>query len=88
MWERGESWAWGWVSVGAWGHSVEISASTFLRRGLSGDKDVKVQKHLKLWRSGGGGQGERRAELGAEGHQHTSIVWLDPAEELECATRD
>lgn len=62
--KRGGRRAWDWAGVGTWGHSVEISASAFLR-GLKGDKDVKVQRHLKLWRSGGGGQGERIAEPGA-----------------------
>ena len=35
-------------------------------------------------------EGKEREEqnLGPGGHQHMSIVWLDPAEDLECATRD
>lgn len=75
MWERDGCRAWDWASVGTWGHSVEISASAFLRRGLKGRQRCQGAEAFEAV-SGGGGQGERRAEPGARrtpAHEHRVV---------------
>ena len=53
MWERDGCRAWDWASVGTWGHSVEILASAFLRRGLKGRQrcqGAEAFEAVEIWR--------------------------------------